>query len=165
MNRIFRFLGMVSGILFWGIVLSACGSSKTITVDISDNVKAILETGAPKETYVFYTLADSQSLTWEKIKKQGLWICGELPPLLPEKTQTRLREIGDALLGQPITLKDGSFGAGMIEMDVVVPAGATIEDCTHQGIGIMKNNLGLLLLIKRDASFEGQDTLIEVIFK
>ncbi len=165
MKRKFRFLGRAFGILLWGIILSACGSGKTITVDIPDNIKTLLENGAPKDTYVFYTLADSQSLTWDEVKIQGLWICGEYPPLIPEDVQSSLKDAGGTLPGFHVRLEEGSFGSESLEMNVMVIVGTTLDECVEQTIRIMKNSPGLIMLVKRDAKFDDKSNLTEVIFK
>jgi hypothetical protein len=165
MKRIFRFLVMASGILLWGVLLSACGSGKTITVDIPDKIKTLLEKGVPKDTYVFYTLADSQSLTWDKVKRQGLWICGEYPPLIPEDVQSSLIDAGDTLPGFHVRLEEGSFGSESLEVNVMVIVGTTLDECAEETIRIMKNNPGLIMLVERDASFDDKSNLTEVIFK
>lgn len=151
-------------IAVWSILISACGAGKTVTVDIPDDIKILLDSGTPKDTYTFYALADSQSLTWENIKEQGLWICGEYPPLIPEYIQSLLKS-GGFLPGTGVRLQKSSSGMENLGMDVVVSVGVTLNGCTQGAIEIMKKSPGLILLVNRDADFEGKNDLTEVSFK
>ena len=167
MKSLYRFLGVIVGILILIIVISACRSGKTVKtveVDVPDDIKTQLETGAPKDKYTFYSLADSESLTWDKFKEQGLWICGELPPLIPKKYKSLINS-GGFLAGTALTISKDSDEMKSLGMDVVVAVGIKLNGCVKGAIDKMKNSPGLILLVERNADFNDKDKLIEVSFK
>ncbi|MBN2297612.1 MAG: hypothetical protein JXM72_03410 [Deltaproteobacteria bacterium] len=164
MKNLFRFFGVMAGILILVIVISACSPDKTIEVDVPDDIKTQLEKGAPKDKYTFYALADSQSLTWNNFKEQGLWICGGLPPLIPEKYRSLINSDGFPA-GTALTINKDSDEIKNLGLNIVVAIGVELNGCVNGVIEKMSESPGLILLVERKTDFKDKDKLIKVSFK
>jgi nicotinamidase-related amidase len=144
---------------------SGCSSTnKGIELDIPEDVRTQLEAGAPRGEFVFYALQESAPASWDDLRERGLWLCGELPPLIPDKYKSLLKG-GGFPPGTAVTISQDSDEMKKLGMDAVVTVGITFEGCVEGAIDRMKQSRGLVLLTERSASFDGKETMVEISFE
>ena len=154
------------------VVAVACGGGgSSIELDVPDDAKAELESGAPAGTYVYYVLAESPPASWEEFQAQGLSICDDRPPLIPTEIVAMI-DGGGFLSGTQLSLSSGDFESAtqgrvqsVLEMSIRVSIGITLQGCINSAIEAMEESPGVVLLTERDADFEGKDRLAEVLFQ
>jgi hypothetical protein len=154
------------------IVAGACaGTGPSVELEVPDEVKAELESGAPAGTYVYYVLAESPPTSWEEFQAQGLSICDGRPPLIPSEIVAMV-DGGGFLAGTQLSLSSGDFESAtqgrvqsVLEMSLRVSIGITRQGCINSAIEAMEESPGVVLLTERDADFEGKNRLVEVLFR
>lgn len=155
------------------LVITACAGAErggSLQLDVPDDVKADLETGAPAESYVYYALAQSPPVSWEDIQAGGIWICDGRPPLVPHEIVAMI-DGGGFLPGTQLQLSTDDFEnasngrvKSALETSVRVSIGITLQGCIDSAIEGMRESPGGILLTERDADFEGKDRLSELSF-
>ncbi|MFG1691124.1 hypothetical protein ACGF5M_03020 [Gemmatimonadota bacterium] len=154
------------------IVAGACaGAGPSVELDVPDDVKAELDSGAPAETYIYYALAESPPTSWEEFQAQGLSICDGRPPLIPPEIVAMV-DGGGFLAGTLLGLSSGDFESAtqgrvqsVLEMSVRVSIGITLQGCINSAIEAMEESPGVVLLTEREADFEGKDRMAEILFR
>ena len=154
------------------IVAGACaGAGPSVELDVPDEVKAELDSGAPAGTYIYYALAESPPASWEEFQAQGLSICDGRPPLIPQEIVAMV-DGGGFLSGTLLSLSSGDFESAtqgrvqsVLDMSVRVSIGVTLQGCIDTAIEGMEESPGSILLTERDADFEGKNRLAEVLFQ
>ena len=137
---------------------SSCGGTiKAMQINVPDNIRAELESKVPSNEYVFYALKDSKNLTWDKFRKQGLVLCGDVPPLL-KKWPVNQSAFDSGTVVTIDTDKELGF-------KVRVPIGGSLESRAEWAVGEMEKSPSLILLTERKTEFKGKDQLSEVVFK
>ena len=161
-------------ILAFGLILTpvcvivgayAGSTNEVITLDVPEEVKVELESGAPADKYVYYALAASPPESWEAFKEKGLWLCSEeRPPLIPKNVAAML-DGGGFLPGSQINLKWETMEETLQFDTITVTVGITYGGCIKGALGKMGNSPGLILLTDRGADFQGKDRMVEIVFE
>jgi hypothetical protein len=149
------------------VIVGACAGSTSdvITLDVPEEVEVELDSGAPGDEYVYYTLAASLPESWEAFKEKGLWLCSEeRPSLIPEDVAASL-DGGGFLPGTLLNLKWETMEKTLQFDTIIVTVGVTYEGCIKGALGEMESSPGLILLTDRGADFQGKDRMVEIVFE
>ena len=147
-------------------IVGACSNStnEVITLDVPEEVKTELKSGAPEDKYVYYALTQASPESWDAFKEKGLWICSkERPPLIPKNTASAL-DSGGFPPGTLINLKWESMQETLQFDKIKVTVGITYEGCIKGALKEIESSPGLILLTDRGADFQGKDRLVEIMF-
>jgi hypothetical protein len=168
------------------LMLSACGQSESqnphqkTEIDLPDEIKAKLETGAPSSYYGFYVLKEkAQTLTSSQIEEDGLLIiCAQCPPLVPYRLSSFVCGFttgtgeqgtqGIQVYESPYNADQAMNDSGLNDsgLDFTFPIGGSISSRIKWAVEEkMPESSGLILLTERSAISEFDDKLTEISFK